>query len=285
MSLVFRMHEVVVFSVIYPSAIHYISEFRGCLDRQTFRNFDVLIVNDGCDKDFIINSFTNYRINVISTSTTPAKNREMGLKTAFESGYKYLIFCDIDDWFHPFRFEISMSYLRRYDIVVNNLNIVLDDRTMICKSYFSYTLKDETLIDNDYIANKNIFGLSNTAIRLQTKSLIEIPENLKIVDWYFFSLCLERGLTAIYCDKALTDYRQHSNNLIGVDNFTLDLFKRMLKLKIEHYKYMVKLYPKYQDLLDNTMSLMSYNDNQLHDIIVKNSTINNHPLWWENIKK
>lgn len=69
---------------------------------------------------------------------------------------------------------------------------------------------------------------------------VHYPANLKIVDWYFYTLLLREGLKVKYIPSSLTFYRQHADNLIGIGEFTVDLFKRLSILKLEHYTYLTQ---------------------------------------------
>lgn len=279
------MNRVLAFTVIYPQAERYKYDFIDCLGKQTFKDFDVLVVNDGCDSHILSKNFENFHTIILDTNLSPSKNREVGIQYAYNNNYETLIFCDIDDWFLPKRFEISLKRLDKKDIVVNNLNIVGENREYLCERYFSYSINEDTVIDAAFLKNKNLLGLSNTAIKVQNKCIVELPSGLSIGDWYYFAICAERGLSITYCDDALTDYRQHGNNLIGIDNFSIELFRKLIKLKIEHYDYLCKIYPSYESLLEESKELEHITNDVIISLIKKNKEINAHPLWWENIKK
>ena len=279
------MSKVLAFTVVYPQAEKYIGDFIKCLSQQTFSYFDVLIVNDRCNQEDISEAFSAFNTHLINSNESPSKNRQIGIEYAFNNNYDYLVFCDIDDWFLPNRFETSLYYIKNADIVVNNLNIVGEHRERLCDRYFSFSIDTSIVIDSNYLKDKNLLGLSNTAIKVQEKALVEFPKDISIGDWYYYSICAERGLTIVYCDDALTDYRQHDNNLIGIDDFSVSLFRKLIKLKIEHYSFMNVLYPSYMLLLGEARSLESLTDDELSALIKKNKNANAHPLWWENIKK
>ena len=97
------MNKVLVFTVIYPQADIYINEFFECLKSQTFRDFDLLIVNDGCDDISLSLKFGEFNLKIIDSYLSPAKNRELGIRYAFENNYQKLIFCDPSD----IEFEVS----------------------------------------------------------------------------------------------------------------------------------------------------------------------------------
>lgn len=279
------MSKVLVFTVIYPQAEKYKYDFYKCLKEQTFKDFDLLIVNDGCDRLLLSETFSEFSYKIIESTLSPSKNRELGINYAYNNKYEKLIFCDIDDWFHPLRFELSLKLLETSDIAVNNLNIVGENRDMLCNNYFSYNVNENTVIDNAFLDDKNLLGLSNTAIKVQKKAVVEFPEKLSIGDWYYYAVCVERGLTIKYCDEALTDYRQHGNNLIGIDDFSVELFRKLIILKIEHYDYMSRIYPRFLYFLKTTKKMEFLSDFQIASLIDKNKKINPHPLWWENVKE
>lgn len=92
------MSKVLAFTVVYPQAEKYISDFIECLSQQTFSDFDVLIVNDGCNQEDISEAFSAFNTHLINSSESPSKNRQIGIEYAFNNNYDYLVFCDIDDW-------------------------------------------------------------------------------------------------------------------------------------------------------------------------------------------
>lgn len=278
------MNKVVAFTVVYPSSEKYFSDFIECLQSQSYKNFDLLIVNDGCKREDL-RPFCDFFNAIIEKGVlSPVKNREIGIKKAFECGYEKLIFCDIDDWFSFDRFFLSIEKLKSYDIVVNNLNIVDSKHSILCPDYFSFSITDNTIIDKNFLEDKNLLGLSNSAIRLTNQAIVDMPEDLSIADWFYFTVCAERDLTIGYIKDSLTDYRQHSNNLIGIDDFSIDLFKKMMGLKIKHYAHLSNLFPKYVSYYKSSLKLQSLSDEMISSVIKKNKSINSHPLWWENIK-
>lgn len=279
------MSRVLVFTVIYPQAERYKHDFCDCLKKQTYHDFDLLIVNDRCDRSIISSTFSEFNIIIIDSILSPSKNRELGINYAYDNNYEKMIFCDIDDWFQPLRFERSLKYLETADIVVNNLNIVDENHELLYKNYFSYSINETTKINSEFLDTKNVLGLSNTAINIQEDAIVEFPDKLSIGDWYYYAICAERGLTISYCDEALTDYRQHGNNLIGIDDFSVSLFRKLIILKIEHYEYMSKIYPRYKCFFEITKKMANLSDYQIESLIKKNKEQKPHPLWWENIKE
>ena len=95
------------------------------LKNQTYKNFDIIVVNDG-NKDFEeIITLYDLKLNIIElqNSNTPAKNREYGINYCIDNKYDVLIFGDSDDYFKSNRVEKSLHFLKEADIVVNDLSL------------------------------------------------------------------------------------------------------------------------------------------------------------------
>lgn len=270
-------------TVAYSAALPFFCDFFDSLRNQTYKHFDVLIINDGIS-EFPTHLLHGLHHTIIDYTSTPSKNREFGLNKAYELGYEHVILCDIDDFCNSNRIELSKKKLKNFDCVVNDLNIISKSGKIITEEYFSSGRKIPTEITLEYIIDKNLCGFSNTALNIKKIYPIVLPEEIKIVDWYFFTNLLIRGFSIGFEQQALTYYRQHDNNAIGITYKNIEGFKRMIKLKIQHYEYLLQSSScqDFEKRLLDTKRLLSYNDEELNQIIKKN-TINN-PLWWENIK-
>ena len=71
-------------------------------------------------------------------------------------------------------------------------------------------------VDLEFIKNKNIFGMTNTAINLNKISKVSFDNKIVAVDWYFFKILLEQGLKSIFTNEMVTYYRQYENNTVGL---------------------------------------------------------------------
>lgn len=279
------MSKIALFTVIYPGAEPYVEDFFNSIRNQTYKDFDVIIVNDGFKKD--VNSYSLYRnlkIIEIYGEATISGNRALGINYAIDFHYDYLFLCDIDDYMHPERVEHVLRNFGNYDIIVNDLDIVDEQRKILIKDYFHKSITANTLLDKEFIKNKNIFGFSNTALKVKSLARVMFPKDLKVVDWYYFTQLLNGGLKAYFFDESLTEYRQHSSNMIGISSFTLDIFKKLIELKKRHYDYLKEDNLAYQDLYDQMINLSMLSDKEIQRIINKNSITSPYPLWWENVK-
>ena len=274
----------VFFTVVYPQALQYLSDVRDSALLQTRKDFDIVVVNDGCETSQISNILSPLDVTILDSDGGFSSNRLQGINYACGHNYKYILFCDADDTYTPNRYERTLYEFEssHADIVVSNLNIVDGNLNIIINDYFSKEISEGQRIDANFIITKNIFGMSNTAIRLEalTES-VKIPET-PIVDWYLYTVLLLKGLKAKYIAESLVNYRQYSLNMIGINNFDVANFRSLAKLKNNHYKLLVENgYIQYQQFLQESESLLYLADDEIENIIKNELIIHPQPLWWQ----
>ena len=212
------MHKVAFLTTIFPMKDKYLLDFFNSLVEQSYKFFDIVVVNDGYEKfRKIREKYNNLTIIELPCTSTPAKNREYGINYCLDKKYDILIFGDSDDYFSNNRVALSMKYLETHDIVVNDLTLFNEQGVYINK-YISNRLDNNSEVDYQFIQDKNIFGLSNTAVNLNILKRVFFDKEMKIVDWFLFKQLLESGNKAIFTNKIITFYRQHLNNTIGLTN-------------------------------------------------------------------
>ena len=211
------MHKIAFLTTIFPMNDNFLISFFDSLKCQTFKFFDIVVVNDNysnfCD---IKKNYSILNIHEIKYSSTPAKNREFGINWCIKNSYDIIIFGDSDDYFAPNRIEKSLSFLNSYDIVVNDVSL-FDEKGIIVENYFSHRLDNKHIINYEFIENKNLLGFTNTAVNTKILYEISFPEDITAVDWYFYKNLLKNN-NAIFITETKTYYRQYNNNLVGLNN-------------------------------------------------------------------
>lgn len=278
----------VVFSVVYSKALPYLRDVRDSVLAQTRRDFDVVLVNDSCDKAQIQDIFSPKNFTILEPEGGFSGNRTQGINYAQKQGYKYILFCDADDSFTANRYARTIDEFEKSnaDILVCNLNIADEQCRPFIKDYFSKEIPSNRWIDADFLKDKNIFGMSNTAIRLDALTEdIQIPET-PIVDWLLFTTLLLKGLKAKYITDSMVNYRQYSSNMIGINRFDVASFRRLTGLKLNHYRLLAEAgYKQYEPLRQESESLLNLSDDEIETIVKRELAIHPQPLWWQIITK
>ena len=212
-----KFNKVSFLTTVFPMNERYIYDFFDSLINQTYKNFDIIVINDGYEKFDRIKNKYHHNLNIIEVkySDTPAKNREYGINYCIDQKYDFLIFGDSDDYFQKNRVKKSLEFLKKTDVVVNDLSLFNIDG-VFKEKYISHRINNLENIDLEFIKDKNIFGMSNTAINLKKLTKVFFDDKIVAVDWYFFKRLLEKGLKAIFTNETITYYRQHEKNTIGL---------------------------------------------------------------------
>ena len=210
------MNKVAFLTTVFPENEKFLKTFFNSLSAQTYKNFDLVIVNDDFKNlDFYKDLYSNLNIIDINSYNTPAKNREVGINYCIDLNYEILAFGDSDDYFKDNRIEKSLELLKKSDVIINDLSL-FDENSVYEKNYLSNRLKNLDIIDLKFIKDKNIFGMSNTAIKLKNIKKVSFNCNIIAVDWYFFKTILKKSCKAIFINETETFYRQYKNNTIGL---------------------------------------------------------------------
>jgi len=270
-------------TTFYPMPESYISSFFESLNCQSFMGFDLVILNDnyGPLKKYI-KAYPNLNIIELKYSNTPAKNREFLLKYIKKASYEIIVLGDSDDVFDSKRVEKSLNKLESADIVVNDVSL-FDNHGYFEMLYMSNRIKNNSIIDFSFIRTKNIFGLSNTAFKLDILETIHFDDNIVALDWYLFSLLLQSKAKAVFTSETYTGYRQHNRNIIGLSSVSGTRLKQSLQTKYLHYELFTKIDSTFTELAINTKnSLAKLEDNNyLEQEVSKNNAQLYYPLWWE----
>ncbi|MBJ05267.1 MAG: hypothetical protein CMP65_05155 [Flavobacteriales bacterium] len=247
-------------TTVFPKSEQYLDEFFKSLVNQTDLDYDLIVVNDSF-KEFNIykNKYKNLNIIELKSQDSHIQNRINGINYVLENNYLYLIFGDSDDYFSNDRVAILKKILFNYDIAVNDL-VLFDDSNRIENIF-----KDIKFIKKDLI-NKNIFGLSNTALRTNIFKKIKINSDNSIIafDWYLFSIFIFNDYSFKFTSKTQTFYRQHDSNTLGL-NFKIDdkYLNKLIDIKMKHLFALNKYFS-----LDNNKKLYKIFRNEL-DLLKK----------------
>lgn len=275
------------FSVIYPASERYLDDFFTSLTEQSFQNFDVVIVNDGVkDTQRLKQAYPSLSMIILDRTDNIAKLREFGINYLIASGYDAVIFGDSDDWFSPNRVECSLELLKIHPIVVNDVTLVSEDTKVMQERYFSKRIHNRETVTLDMILEKNLFGLSNTAIKLDGIETVTFNPSLIAVDWFFYTLLLLRGNTACFTNETTSYYRQYNANTAGLNKADSVLFERGLQTKLAHYENLKEYGKVFKEKFQYFKKITAQDDirNGYIHFCQKHYQTNFDLWWWENIR-
>ena len=144
-------------SIIVPcyNAEEYIERFLDSILNQTYKNLELILINDGSDDNTEKLVFQyEKKIQEKKIEFKYHKKRNGGAASAINIGLKlftgdYLIWVDCDDFLHPKSIEIRVNFLKQnpnYDFVRSNVKIV-DEKKLEVKigNFYNNYSKDEDI--------------------------------------------------------------------------------------------------------------------------------------------
>jgi len=275
--------KVAFLTTVFPMKKRYLYDFFDSLNKQTYTKFDVIVVNDGyVGFKELTGKFNALNIIELQCSDSPAKNREFGIKYIKRNNYDVLIFGDSDDYFDDNRIQLSVELLANIDIVVNDITLFDDQQGVYLKKYISNRIHDGLEVELDFIKDKNIFGLSNTAINVIILDEFSFDRDLIAVDWYLYSILLLQNRKALFTNKTITYYRQYENNTVGIGVRTIETILKGIWIKEKHYSLLKREDDSYISLYEDNCKLKKKIEDLLEFKELSEDVEN--PLWWENIK-
>lgn len=268
----------------------FIEQCFNSLSSQTYKAWDLIIVNDGYEglKSFLSNH-SQLNVIVIDGKNSIVKNREIAVKYACLKGYKNIIFGDADDYFTSNRIAHTLDLLKTNDVVVNELSSVDTSGQLIVDKIFSSRLNNNQSIKKEFIRDKNVFGLSNTAVKASFLNNIVYDEQVLALDWFIFSQILSNvDIKVVFTNEILTYYRQHEMNIAGIKKkITPELIRKELRVVRLHYRALAEIDASYNELMLKTIELDEKFKNNPSKCKEYCDTINKNGiepiLWWESI--
>lgn len=200
-------------TVIYPGVEDFIEEYLQGIQRQTFKNFDLVVINDRFPLSIEqILKRMNIKVEVFDCFQTPQGNRLHGLKMCRQLGYDIVVCSDADDVMFDDRIERVVTYFLENEdkkIVYNNL-VAHSERERFDLFYKEHI----TLID---ILDFNVLGYGALSVKSDLIPFIleHGNENVPVFDWWFALIYLLYHPKVDFLGEVYSRYRMHSDNYAG----------------------------------------------------------------------
>jgi hypothetical protein len=274
------MNKVCFFSVIFPQNLPFFNDFFFSLENQNYKDFDLVIINDGVKEiDQILLKFGSLNFKVFDFKGSISEIREFGISQVIKLGYEYIIFGDSDDFFSSNRVYETIKCLVHFPICFNELTIVNEKNEIVERNLWGDRLRSQKIIRNDFIFDKNVIGLGNSGVQVKLLLGLSIPAEILAVDWFIFNTIFG-GNKAFFLSEVKTFYRQHSSNIIGNRELSMDSLKRIVDVKVQHYDCFKNIPSSFIEKFEDFKEFSSSIENSAHYIdFLKNQKKSFY--WWE----
>lgn len=255
------------FSIIIPT-YNRSNDLNRCLNKllfQDFKNFEVLIIDDGSTdntRDIVLH-FEN-KLNIkyikIKNSGGPAKPRNIGIEN---SNGKYLCFLDSDDTWFKDKLSACYNVIQRInpDVIFHKMAVFNGDKYIRDIGKYSPSFNNF----NKLINEGNLIVLSSLVVKKDSLSnnifFIEDRKFSSIEDYYFLLKLAEQNKFFHLIEKTLGRY-YISDDAISKNSFNTilklqDLLKEYFFIDINHHELI--FYMKAKHFINiNKLSFSNY---------------------------
>jgi hypothetical protein len=263
------MSKIALVVFIYEKAIKYFDDLIDSINYQSNSDFEIIIFNDDVQEPNI--RFENlkapFRIIDIKNET-PSGIRFKALEILSELNFDSYIFQDCDDCLSDNRIDAVINLLEKYQLVVNDLDIMNEASDIIEHKIWFNRFKHSQIFTCSDIENYNFVGLGNTSLSRNLLKFVPKPpiQDIIATDWFlFYSILNKSKIEGYFTSKCTTFYRQHTDNTIGIADEKK--IQKILTSKKNHYK-LIGLDSKINEL--NSIKM-----------VLPNSHKHEYPFWWE----
>lgn len=270
-------------TVVYKEAFNYYIDFIDSINKQTYRDFDTVILNDNLDKSelqIISNSLSNKIVLWDGKGNSkPFELRVELIRRAKRENYDLLILGDFDDKFSEDRVSKTVCEVEEAFAFYYNDIYYFNKENKFFNQIPKHTLSISNIIESNYL------GLSNTALDLRKIEFKLIDELEKcaspIFDWCMYSTILNQGLMGKKVEDCKTYYRIHSANIAGASKCDYDSILKEIDIKIKHYSILKDKNPEFTIRYNRYVRIKNYiKSMDINEIL---SSIENSDYWWGKI--
>ena len=257
------------------NAEKYIKKCLESVINQTYKNIEILIINDGSTDDTlkICKSYKDKRIKIITTENQGLSiSRNVGIDNAKGN---YLYFVDADD----FILEDTVEYLYKLLVKYN-----ADVSTTKCLEIYNYDYKLENKIEKidvlngiDYL-NKILLSLDRCTTTWNKLYKKELFDDLRFEKRIINDMALMYKV-ALRCNKFIFSnqikylYLRTPGSITG--KHKPDRAMDMYKVGVERYEYINNIYPNLNEnkigLIHSIVMVYNHNDKTVDDFLNKNN--------------
>lgn len=239
-----RLKNKPLISVIIPcfNQGEFVNEAIDSVLNQTYKNVEIIIINDGSTDPKTIEIFKNLK----RPKTILIKTRNQGLAATRNLGFKkakgdFIQFLDADDLLEPTKFEEQLKIFSEnddIDICISSYVIYKESEKTILKKHLDINIDVHPLRDFLYRWQREISFPPHCALFKKNVWLDSEPfvSSFKAIeDWIMWVDCAYRDKKFIVLDKELVLYRIHDNNMSSKRDYMLYWVSLAIAYISEHY--------------------------------------------------
>lgn len=263
------MNKIGIICSFHPLSIKYHKECLNSILNQTDKSFVFIMFDDGVG----ISEPKSHEINIIYRKVkniSPGKIKELGIKEAHKLDCDYVTFIDSDDVMKRNRIERIYDHIKKYQCktFIHNLDIIDEDGNTIRNKIFNF---EKNKLGLEFFIDKNVAGFGNTVYLVKDLlELIPFPKSVIALDWYLISILTSKKDIMIL-DEPLIEYRQHTNNLLGINAYSKKKLKTIINIRDKHYESLIKYFNK-----SNNYKMVIFLNNEYSNWKVKKDYIINN---------
>lgn len=200
---------------------------------QTFKNFEVVLIDDGSEPPILIQDRKyDFPVKIFRNSRNLGQSKSRNLAVKRAEG-DWIIFLDDDDRFSPYKCEKLKAVIDRFQYA----NFIYHPaRCHMVNEGFTYTTRPSKNLKNvsfvDVLAKNLVGTISTVSIKRNFFNQVNgFSEEFQAIEDYelFVKLFLSKNLEPIYIPEVLTDYfvRTGCISVSKDENKTLDAIKRI----------------------------------------------------------
>lgn len=274
------MINITVFIPLY-NAENYIKKTIQSVLNQTYKNFEILIINDASTDQSvsIVESFSDDRIRLIHNDTNKGicYTRQRGV---IEARGKYIAILDADDIAMPNRLEKQFAFLEKNPEIA----VCGSDAYFIDENDQPINHKHDINFDSKIIKIENLFAnqFINSSALIRKKCIIEVGNySMKYCEDYDLFVKITEKFETTNLDEKLVCYRMHSkgdsktkkelyeNAIVDILNYQ---YKKLgIKKELSYIPYLlfhkdilsvkiIDFYPFFKTVIDNNKKLKVYDN-------------------------
>lgn len=226
------MASVQILMAVYNGEEYLSAQIESIL-AQSYEDWELLI-SDDCSSDSSLKVVKKYckvdsRIRLVLDGAHFGSAKAHFMALIREASAPYVMTCDQDDVWDSNKIELTLNEMRRHEdgekplLVCTDLRVVDQDLNQISPSFLAYSGMDASKLDFGYFLASCLVTGCTMMMNPPLLRLMQRPVNegrIIMHDWWASLLAAATG-EVIHMGCATISYRQHGDNSVGAEKFTI----------------------------------------------------------------